>query len=277
MTQSEAKGKRVDLTVYERSRIARLPKIARGPALFARNVRDIVLDSFVMKRLYGFVYHSDGMATVHYSPFLENPRFSAAYEQMVSWWRTDGVWDNRWRMWFLTQCAEQCRALSGSFVEFGAYRGGCAFMILAMADLEDDQRFYLFDTFGGIPESNLTESERDAGFGGRLADTSVAHIQSVLARWCTSIVTVKGDIFDTLPGTETGPVAFCHLDLNASAPTLRALEYVYSRLLPSGMIVMDDYTQREYDDQRLAVDAFFADKPERPLALPTGQGLIVKI
>jgi O-methyltransferase len=169
-----------------------------------------------------------------------------AYQQMAAWWWQGRSLDVRWRMWLLTQCAGQCRNLPGSFVEFGVYRAGCAFMILKVHGLDKDQRFYLFDTFQGVPDSHLTKAERRAGFSGRLQDTSLAHVTDVLADWTSTITLVPGDIFETLPEAETGPVALCHLDLNVSAPTLRALEYIYPRLVPAAMIVMDDYGQIEY-------------------------------
>jgi hypothetical protein len=269
----------MDLKVYPDSHIARLPRAARMPALVIRNVISAVrnvADSLIVRPLHGFDYISDGMATSHYSPFLNDAQFNAAYDRMATWWLHGRPLDVRWRMWFLVQCAAQCRTLPGSFVEFGVYRAGCAFMILTLSGLGEAERFFLIDTFKGVPTTHLTPAERRANFAGRKAETTVDHVRNVLSTWHDRIVVVEGDIFDTLSETETGEIAFCHLDLNASAPTLRALEYVYPRLLPSAMIVIDDYGQRAYVEQRLLVDAFFADKPEMPLALPTGQGLIVR-
>jgi hypothetical protein len=42
------------------------------------------------------------------------------------------------------------------------------------------------------------------------------------------------------------------------------------------MIVMDDYGQIDYQEQRLIIDGFFADKREKLISLPMGQGLVVK-
>src|SRR5215217_3362328 len=229
------RGLSVDLIVTPESRIARLPKAARLPALLVRNVVDLAktTSNGLLRRSYGFVYVSYGMATAHHSPFLNDRRFNNAYGEMASWWWHGRYRDVRWTMWFLSQCAAQCKALSGSFIEFGVGRAGCAFMILSMAELETDQRFYLFDTFSGIPESSLMESERDLELAGRHANTSVEHVKQVLRKWSSNIVLVIGDVFETLPEIETGPIAFCHLDLNASAPTKLALEYLYPRLIPS--------------------------------------------
>ena len=55
---------------------------------------------------------------------------------MAAWWWHGRTLDVRWRMWVLVQCATQCAALPGSFVEFGVYRAGCAFMILTLAGLD---------------------------------------------------------------------------------------------------------------------------------------------
>lgn len=267
----------MDFKVYPGSRIEQLPASLKWPALAARNVRDGVRRTGIVARALGFDYLSDGLGTTHFSPFREDPGFERTYQELATWWWQGRAIDIRWRMWIMTECARQCAALPGAFAEFGVYRGGCAYMILSEAKLRPDQEFYLFDTFAGIPDTNLTQSEEQAGFGGRLADTSLAHIEKVLGKWGRQIRTVEGDVFETLEVTETGPLAFCHLDLNASAPSLRALQYAYDRLLPAGIIVMDDYTQHEFSEQRNVVDGFFADKPEVPLAMPTGQGLIVKL
>ena len=152
------------------SRIDKLPKAPRIPALLLRNARDHaerLSNVVIMKPLYGFVYNSDGLATKHYSPFLSDRRCSEAYQQMAAWWWQGRSLDVRWRMWLLTQCAGQCKNLPGSIVEFGVYMAGCAFMILKLHGLDQDKHFYLFDTFQGVPESNLTEAERRAGFSGR--------------------------------------------------------------------------------------------------------------
>lgn len=266
----------MDLRVYPQSRIAALPRIAQAPAVVVRNFRDIVLNRLVMRGLYGFTYFADGMATTHYSPFMEDEQFSRAYARMSEWWHTDRTLDVRWRMWVLTQAWKTSAALPGAVVEFGAYRGGCAYMMLSTTPPREGQPIFLFDTFEGIPASNLTSAEQAAGFAGRLSDTTMEHVEQVLRPWAANLRFVKGDIFETLTTVETGAVAFCHLDLNASAPTVRALEYLYPRLLPGAIVVMDDYGQHDYREQRLAIDAFLADKSESVMTVPTSQGLLVK-
>jgi O-methyltransferase len=179
-------------------------------------------------------------------------------------------------MWILTSLAKECRALPGSFAEFGVYRAGCAFMVLSTADVPSDKPIYMFDTFAGIPSDGLTQSEVETGLAGALANTSLDYVKQRLAPWLEQLVLVEGDVFETLPATETGPLAFVHMDLNASSPTLHALEYAYPRMEAGAMMVFDDYGEKGLESQRAAVDGFFADKPESVVALPTRQGMLIK-
>jgi O-methyltransferase len=256
----------VDFTVYPKSRIGRLPRVLRPPALLMRNL---------VRRRPRYTYEADGLATVHFSPFLEDREFDELY------WRVERDWfptwhaDLRWRMWVLTRLARRCSGLGGSFAEFGVYRGGTAYLTLATAALPPGRRFYLFDTFSGIPSEDLTAAESRNGLGGELADTSRAYVERLLDPWRSVIEIQEGNVLETLPNMETGPLGYVHLDLNASSPTRAALEYVYPRLLAGASVVFDDYGWEKYADQRGVVDGFFDDKPEEPIALPTGQAFLI--
>jgi O-methyltransferase len=243
----------------------------RLPGPIARKVDELY------GRRAGWVYFSDGLATLHYSPFLDDPEFSRLYDQMAREWYQDEIVDVRWRMWVLTRCALQTRTLTGNYAEFGTYRGGCAWMMLSTADLDATRRFHLFDTFTGIPTDNLTDGESEAGFGGRLSDTSVEYVRDLLEPWEPIPQVWPGDVFETIPAVETGDLVFVHMDLNASAPTLHVLEHVYERIVPGGVIVFDDYGGPGYEQQRALIDAFMRERPEQIVALPTGQALLTKL
>jgi O-methyltransferase len=219
-----------------------------------------------------WTYHADGLATKHYSPFLEDAEFTSLYDQMAAHWFPKHVMEARWRLWLLTRYALHARALPGNFAEFGTFRGGCAWMLLSTADLSG-RHLHLFDTFTGIPEDNLTDSERRAGMAGQLRNTSVGYVERLLEPWDPIPRLWPGDVFATMPAADTGDLAFVHLDLNAAAPTRHVLEHVYDRLVPGAVVVLDDYGQRRYREQRGVIDAFMRDKPEPVIALPTGQAL----
>ena len=222
-----------------------------------------------------FTFRSDGLATQHYSPFLDDADFGHNWDRVSALWTGEPI-DIRWRVWLLTRFARQASRLPGSFAEFGVYRGGCAYMVLACAGLPAGHRFFLLDTFTGIPPAQLSEHERKQEYAQAWRDASAGDVRRLLAPWLPMVEIVEGDVLETLAGTETGPIAFCHLDLNASLPTRHALEYIYPRLVDGGVLVLDDYGWAGYEEQRAALDGFFAAKPEELIALPTGQAFVLK-
>jgi SAM-dependent methyltransferase len=250
---------------------ARLAALLRLPGPVARKVDE------VYGRRAGWTYMADGLGTLHYSPFLEDAEWSRLYDRMARDWYRDEIVDARWRMWLLTSYARHARNLSGNYAEFGTYRGGCAWMVLSTADLQPTRRFHLFDTFSGIPDRELTQDERAAGFAGRLSDTSVEYVRNLLEPWDPIPQLWPGDVFDTIPAAETGALAFVHLDLNAAAPTGHVLEHVYGRLVPGGIALFDDYGWPAYEDQRHVIEAFLRDRREELVALPTGQAVLTKV
>jgi O-methyltransferase len=256
------------LRVQVRSRLAGLLRL---PGPVARKV------DAAYGRHAGWVYFADGLATLHYSPFLEDADFSQLYDRMARNWYQDEVVDARWRMWVLTRYARHARNLPGNYAEFGTYRGGCAWMVLSTADLEPTRRFHLFDTFTGIPDRKLTEEEREEGFAGRLSDTSVDYVRTLLKPWDPIPQLWPGDVFDTIPAADTDGLAFVHMDLNAAAPTHHVLEHVYDRVVPGGVIVFDDYGGPGYEEQRGVIEAFLRDRPEELVALPTGQAVLTML
>jgi O-methyltransferase len=224
-----------------------------------------------------WAYNADGLATIHYSPFVDDAEFARLYDEMAASWFVDEVVDVRWRMWLLTRYARQARSLPGNYAEFGVYRGGCSWMVLSTAALQPTRRLHLFDTFEGIPASGLSAGERTAGFAGRLDDTSAGYVAGLLAPWDPIPRLWPGDVFETMPAADTGELAFVHIDLNAAAPTLHVLEHVYDRLVPGAIVVFDDYGFPGYEEQRGLVDAFLRDRREDVIALPTGQGVLTRL
>jgi O-methyltransferase len=149
-------------------------------------------------------------------------------------------------------------------------------MVLSEANLGTSHRLFLFDTFEGIPATNLTDTEMSAGFDGRLSNVTLSEVRQRLATWESQVSIVAGDVFDTLRTAETGPLALVHLDLNAAAPTELVLKYVWPRLVFGGVIVCDDYGWTGYEDQRRVIDEFSNVNRATIISLPTGQALVIK-
>ena len=71
-------------------------------------------------------------------------------------------------------------------------------------------------------------------------------------------------------------IAFLHVDMNNAQAERGALEVLFDRIVPGGMIVFDDYGWTAYHDQKLSADAFMRQRGLAVLELPTGQGMVVK-
>jgi hypothetical protein len=81
---------------------------------------------------------------------------------------------------------------------------------------------------------------------------------------------------DVLKTVAPDKISFLHLDLNNAQAELGALEVLFDRVSPGGMIVLDDYGWIAYRAQKLAEDPWFQARDYNVLELPTGQGLLIK-
>ena len=71
-------------------------------------------------------------------------------------------------------------------------------------------------------------------------------------------------------------IAYLSLDMNWAVPEQRAAEYFWDRIVPGGIILHDDYGFKLHEEQRKMMDRFAASRGVQVLALPTGQGIILK-
>lgn len=174
----------------------------------------------------------------------------------------------------LWQIVRQALELRGDVVECGVYKGGTALLLArAMARSSANGRLLLFDTFQGLPEaSEGVDSLGEGGFN----ETSLDAVRALLSAY--SFVSIRpGLIPDSFAGLDVERIAFAHVDLDLYQSIQGALAYIYPRMVPSGIIVLDDYGFPSCPGARRAVEEFFDDKPEVPFCLTTGQAMVVKL
>jgi hypothetical protein len=170
----------------------------------------------------------------------------------------------------------------GDFVECGVWRGGSV-MLMALTLLRlsrTDRMLRLYDTFAGMtppssedvqemsgrPASDiLTEHEKsdDDPFWG-LASRGV--VEENLRRTGyppDRVHFVEGDVLTTLPANAPPQIALLRLDTDWYASTRHALEHLYPRIAPGGVLIIDDYGY--WRGARKATDEYFASLPARPL------------
>jgi len=168
----------------------------------------------------------------------------------------------------------QAHGIQGDLVECGVFRGGHMLLAKAYAKALNLPRrhYWLFDTFEGMSAPTAFDKK----YSGRKA-TELAVKKA--GNWCRAslelvqsnfekhgvldddVTFVKGKVEDTLLDTAALPeqIALLRLDTDFYESTKAELEALYPRLVPGGMLVVDDYGW--WDGARRAVDDYFGGAP----------------
>jgi hypothetical protein len=228
-------------------------------------------------------YARDGLFTYHSAHFRSDPAFRAAYARGVK--ASQGV-DPRmeWRFHVALWAAGAALRAAGDFVECGVNAGFVSSGIMQYLDWKEvAKQFFLIDTFKGpvltqysveeIREGRRTIAEEAVNRGAYVTD--LERVRANYAEWPNCRI-VQGAVPDVLPLAGIESVAFLHLDMNCAYPERAALEYFWERLTPGGMVLLDDYAYFGNRIQGEAIDEAVRSLGAKVLALPTGQGLIMK-
>lgn len=163
--------------------------------------------------------------------------------------------------------------VDGDVAECGAYEGATArFLAEALAEAGRSRRILLFDSFEGLSAPDPLD-----GAYWRQGDLTAAearareHLKDV-----AGVEFYRGWIPTRFDEVADRRFAFVHIDVDLHAPTRDSLEFFYPRTNPGGVIVCDDYGFTSCPGARAAMDAFFANRPEPVVHLPTGQGIVIK-
>jgi len=191
------------------------------------------------------------------------------------------------RIWSLLQAVRYLteRPLAGDIVECGVWRGGsmmaAAIQLQAMG--QSERHLWLYDTYTGMTPPTAEDKESISGTTARalLETTDVGDGNNV---WCVAdeqdvrhnmlstgypvenMHFIKGDVALTLTEQVPEQIALLRLDTDWYASTKAELEYLYDRLAPGGVCILDDYGH--WQGARQAVDEFFSQNPPRPLMSP---------
>ncbi len=160
--------------------------------------------------------------------------------------------------------------LPGDIFELGVYKAASLVRLATFRNLlENDysRKIVGFDAFGKFPKDKLSLKEdlafiedfEKAGGDGLTLDEVKRIFEH---KKFSNIVLNEGNVFDTLPDyLEKYPatrIAFLHLDMDVKEPTTFALDMLYERVVPNGLIVFDDYNAVAGETD--AVDEFLSKK-----------------
>ena len=231
-----------------------------------------------IKALTGkLTYNQDGLATQHNCNFMNDKHFIECYNLAVD--HGLAVDPNiHWRAHVACWAALQAKNLGGDFIECGVNKGFLSKIICEYIDFNSlpNIDFYLLDTFEGLSEKYISQTEKDAGRTAGGYEPCYDIVKKEFAKYGTVRI-IKGVIPETLDQVllKKG-IAYLSIDLNNVIPEIAAAEYFWDSMLSGGIILLDDYGFKGFEEQRKAFDKFAMERGIQVLSLPTGQGLIIK-
>ena len=171
----------------------------------------------------------------------------------------------------------------GAFVECGVWKGGSMMAIARtlLAEGRTDAQLHLFDTFEGMTAPSEHDVTRSGESARSLLEQDVDPESSLL--WARApleavqaalgsvgypernIHFVKGPVEETLPANAPETIALLRLDTDWYDSTKHELEHLYPRLVPGGVLIIDDYGH--WGGARKATDEYFAGRTDGPFLM----------
>ena len=245
----------------------------------------------------GFVGRKSGGALLGVQQHIESldqlPVFVG--DGLAVWKKTNGfLWDNRlvsiahkhagllpipnWQhnlqtvIWAL----KQVRHLSGDFMELGVFKGHTTRVAAEYLDFGTwDRRWWLYDTFDGVPDDQLNPGWAEINTKVYRGTYSYEEVRDRFADF-PNIEVIKGRVPEILVEHVPDRIAFLHMDLNSAVAEIAALNHLFDRITPGGVIIFDDFGWLASGDQHVAERDWMNARGLSILELPTGQGVFVK-
>ncbi len=250
-------------------RLVNAIKVFLHPSLFYKRPAHRVNSS-----LPAFPYFHDGLATIHKHDFMKDERFLKAFGAAEEFLLGPKMY---WRTYVICWAGNKGISIEGDFVECGVFKGGFAKAVTSYTSFEKvNKKYYLFDTYTGLPEKYSSEQEKEREKMFHRYD--VDYYEEAKSNFATfeNVELVKGPVPDTLNVVNISKVAFLSIDMNSAIPEEQAITFFWDKLSSGAVVVFDDYGFDGYEEQKISHDKFAKSKNVEILLLPTGQGLLFK-
>lgn len=153
-------------------------------------------------------------------------------------------------------------------------RGGW-FAMKTAANHVTDFEYWAYDSWGAMRTDELLPSE--IGRAGSYDYLDDEEARTNLSEFSDRVRFCKGFVPESLAEFD-GPahVHWLHIDLNAALPSEAMLSHFWHRIPQGGIVLLDDYSWDGHTDMKILADRFFERHGNWVIALPTGQGLVIK-
>ena len=167
----------------------------------------------------------------------------------------------------------------GDLVELGCNAGGTTvFLQMLIDEFSPSRKLHAYDSFEGLPAPSHFDSY--PGEASHLKEgeckATVEDLLNTFKRWGVQPPIVhKGWFEDTLSSQLPNQIAFGYIDADFYESILVSLKYIWARLSPKGLLLIDDYGDRSRNQNaweglpgvKAACDEFFAEKDDKPFLL----------
>jgi O-methyltransferase len=225
-------------------------------------------------------YSADGLHTFHNCDFIKHPRFQSAYNFGLINARA-GL-SIEWRVHVALWAATQCAQLKGDFIDCGVHTGILSGAVMTWLNFEKmtNKTYYLLDTFEGIPLDQISEKEFANGVANmnrkyNFGDKTYLDIKEKFKKFSNCKI-IKGKVPDTLSQVDSERFAYVSIDMNVTVAEIAAAEYLWPKIIPGGIMLLDDYGWESHYLQKIAFDEFALKHAIQILSLPTGQAILMK-
>ena len=197
---------------------------------------------------------------------LEDPAFTHALQANAQNSSDEAI---AWRRYLLACSASHAIHLDGDFVECGVYLGtGIKTVIDYFGKERFDKDFWGYDTFDYHPTKGHDFEEQRNGL--------FQKVQERFAEY-SMVRLIKGLLPESFEQGCPKKISFLHIDLNNAEGEIASLAHLWERVVPGGMVILDDYEWSGiYREQKRAEDRWFDARGYRVFPLPTGQGFVIK-
>jgi O-methyltransferase len=139
--------------------------------------------------------------------------------------------------------------IQGDLLEAGVWRGGASLFMKATLNRLGlgDRKLWLADSFEGLPRPKQAADTKHRGHDLSNCDFLKVPQEDVVALFERfglldgNVKFLKGWFCDSLQTAQTGPLALLRLDGDLYESTMDILKPLYSKVVPGGFVVVDDF------------------------------------
>ena len=240
-------------------------------SIFRQFLRKLGVDFLILR--YPRDFEQDGLSTSRLRPFDVDSHWLPAKHVTITEIGTDYGID--WRAHVFLWALQSQEGREGINVELGTGKGWMFyFSSQYFPDFATTQECWLFDRFSPNSVDQVT--------GEVIPETADSHyatsFEEVQARFSKfpNVHLVRGDLPHSLEQLPLAAIRFVHVDLNAAEPEVQSLRKIWGRILPGGIVLLDDFGQPNFLESNRLMTMFAKEKSCEILWLPTGQGLLLK-